>query len=180
MIFIDCFPFVLAILPSMPDPDRDTVWIVDPWTPLNPDPIRIRIRIHNTANGKIRYWFPGQENHFIFSGQGSRTLKNWSLSLNGVSSVETTSPLAAGRAGSVTSGFGARSGGGGGNLRPRVGGRWRVDTSWLERISSDSGLYLAARRLALSTAADGILSAPPLTCAAVRISLMAGRPSCKV
>ncbi len=38
-----------------PDPDRDTVWTMDPWTPLNPDPIRIRIRIHNTANGKIRW-----------------------------------------------------------------------------------------------------------------------------
>ncbi len=109
------------------------------------------------------------------------TLKNCSRSLNGVSSVETTSPLAAGRARSVLGGFGARSGGGSGNLRPSVGGRWRVETSWLERISSDSGLYLAARRLALQSIAGGILlSAPPLTCAAVRIFLMAGRPSCKV
>jgi hypothetical protein len=124
-----------------------------------------------------RYWFLEQENHFI-SGKDLCTLKNWSLSLNGVSSVETTSPLAAGRAMSVPGGFGARSGGG--SLRPSVGGRWRVDTSWLERISSDSGLYLAARRLALQSTTGGILSAPPLTCAALRISLMAGRSSCRV
>jgi hypothetical protein len=73
MKFINRFQFFLAIFALLdPEPDRDS----GPWTPLNPDPIQIRIGIHNTANGKIRYWFPGQENHFIFSGKGLRTLKN--------------------------------------------------------------------------------------------------------
>ncbi len=71
MKFINCFPFFFAIFAFLdpdPDPDRYT----DPGTPLIPDPIRIRIRIHSTENDKIRYWFPEQENHFIFSGNSLR------------------------------------------------------------------------------------------------------------
>ncbi len=51
MKFINCFLFLWVILPSririrIVNPDPDT----EPGTPLNPDQIRIRIRIHSTAS----------------------------------------------------------------------------------------------------------------------------------
>jgi hypothetical protein len=46
--FINYFQFLWVIFALLnPDPDTDS------GTPLNPEPIRIRIRIHNTAGGPV-------------------------------------------------------------------------------------------------------------------------------